>query len=203
MLLISDPSIEGSNQTSVRTSCWPWRRRRAADAANGTSDDEDEAPRGTKKAAFALAVGVGYLSDPPELQGCAHYVEHMLFMGTKKFPKENGWSTFLSRHGGVDNGETFAESTVFYFDLVPEQLQAGLERFGSFFSSPLFKWGSSAREARQIDSGLSRPRRTTRAARTALGPPDHSSAPAAASGGATRRASSTTRSGRRWTRAVS
>ena len=152
VLLISDPSIEGSNQTSVRTSCWPWRRRRAADAANGTLEDEDEAPRGTKKAAFALAVGVGYLSDPPELQGCAHYVEHMLFMGTKKFPKENGWSTFLSRHGGVDNGETFAESTVFYFDLVPEQLQAGLERFGSFFSSPLFKWGSSAREARQIDS---------------------------------------------------
>ena len=76
----------------------------------------------------------------------------MLFMGTKKFPRENGWSTFLSRHGGVDNGETFAEHTVFYFDLVPEQLRAGLDRFGAFFASPLFKWGSSAREARQIDS---------------------------------------------------
>eukprot|EP00966_Prymnesium_polylepis_P048452 1122202-Prymnesium_polylepis.1 len=73
-------------------------------------------------------------------------------MGTKKHPKENGWNEFLSRHGGADNGETEAETTVFYFSVGPDHLQPALERFGGFFSAPLFKWSASSREAKQIDS---------------------------------------------------
>jgi nardilysin len=34
-----------------------------------------------RKAAIAMAVGVGSFSDPPHLQGAAHFLEHMLFMG--------------------------------------------------------------------------------------------------------------------------
>ena len=111
-LLISDPTIGGkaSQKMQEPSGCWPCRRRAPAD-----EDEANDEEAATKKAACALSVGVGYLSDPSELQGCAHYVEHMLFMGTGKYPKENGWSTFLSRHGGLDNGETFAEATVFYF----------------------------------------------------------------------------------------
>lgn len=43
----------------------------------------------TKKASASLSVGVGSLQDPVEVQGIAHYLEHMLFMGTKKYPDEN------------------------------------------------------------------------------------------------------------------
>ena len=70
-----------------------------------------------KKAAAALCVGVGSLSDPRTLEdgfgleGLAHFVEHMLFMGTVPYPDENGWSAFLSSHGGEDNGETHSEAT--------------------------------------------------------------------------------------------
>ena len=100
VLLISDPSIGGGEAGAARepVSCWPCSRQATA------TDDEanDDEAAATKKAACALSVGVGYLSDPSELQGCAHYVEHMLFMGTRKYPKENGWSTFLSRHGGLE-----------------------------------------------------------------------------------------------------
>jgi hypothetical protein len=38
----------------------------------------------TDKAAAAVDVKVGHLSDPRELAGCAHLVEHMKFLGTKK-----------------------------------------------------------------------------------------------------------------------
>lgn len=38
----------------------------------------------TKVSAVCLDVNVGSRSDPPELQGLAHYVEHMLFLGTEK-----------------------------------------------------------------------------------------------------------------------
>ena len=37
------------------------------------------------RSAAALSVGVGYYYDPEEKSGLAHYLEHMLFLGTKKF----------------------------------------------------------------------------------------------------------------------
>jgi predicted Zn-dependent peptidase len=43
----------------------------------------------------ALSVGVGSLSDPMEAQGLAHYLEHMLFMGTEKYPSENDYSNVM------------------------------------------------------------------------------------------------------------
>lgn len=45
-----------------------------------------------QKSAAALSVGVGSFSDPLEAQGLAHYLEHMLFMGTSKYPVENEYS---------------------------------------------------------------------------------------------------------------
>jgi len=36
------------------------------------------------KAAASMDVGVGHLSDPENLAGCAHFCEHLMFMGTKK-----------------------------------------------------------------------------------------------------------------------
>ncbi|KAK6052644.1 peptidase, M16 family, partial [Cooperia oncophora] len=43
----------------------------------------------TDKSAAAMDVNVGSLMDPWELQGLAHFCEHMLFLGTDKYPKEN------------------------------------------------------------------------------------------------------------------
>jgi insulysin len=38
----------------------------------------------TDKASAAMDVNVGNFSDPPDMPGLAHCVEHMLFMGTQK-----------------------------------------------------------------------------------------------------------------------
>ena len=38
------------------------------------------------KSSAALSVGVGSFKDPITSQGLAHYLEHMLFMGTTKYP---------------------------------------------------------------------------------------------------------------------
>jgi secreted Zn-dependent insulinase-like peptidase len=143
-------------------SCLPSRRTRRSAAAqevtlemasDGQDDDEkSDAAAATKMAACAICVGVGYLCDPPEVQGLAHFVEHMLFMGTAEHPKENGWSEFLASHGGEDNGETSAEHTACFFDVHPSYLRAAVARFAGFFSGPLFKWSGSQREVQAIDS---------------------------------------------------
>ena len=46
------------------------------------------------RSAAALAVGVGHLHDPVEKQGLAHYLEHMLFLGTKKYPEVGSFKNF-------------------------------------------------------------------------------------------------------------
>lgn len=38
----------------------------------------------TDKAAAAMDVKVGHLSDPEDLPGLAHFCEHLMFMGTEK-----------------------------------------------------------------------------------------------------------------------
>ena len=65
----------------------------------------------TDKSAAALDVHIGHMSDPVNLPGLAHFCEHMLFLGTEKFPDENEYSKFLSQHGGSFNAFTSSDHT--------------------------------------------------------------------------------------------
>ena len=76
---------------------------RAGRARSRAGDDNGD-DEGGKKAACALCLGVGYLCDPPLVDGLAHFTEHMLFMGTEPFPGENEWSEFLAASGGERHG---------------------------------------------------------------------------------------------------
>lgn len=44
---------------------------------------------------------IGHMCDPEELPGLAHFCEHMLFLGTEKYPVENEYPRFLSEHGVI------------------------------------------------------------------------------------------------------
>ncbi len=56
----------------------------------------------TEKASAALDVNVGHFCDHKDVSGLAHFLEHLLFMGTEKYPIENEYSEFLSAHGGFN-----------------------------------------------------------------------------------------------------
>ena len=47
-----------------------------------------------ERSAAAVSVHAGYSSDPPWLPGLAHFCEHMLFMGTEKYPDESDFMNF-------------------------------------------------------------------------------------------------------------
>ncbi|PIA15917.1 a-pheromone processing metallopeptidase Ste23 [Coemansia reversa NRRL 1564] len=104
------------------------------------------------KACAALDVNVGSLADPPEFQGLAHFCEHLLFMGTEKYPKENEYNEYLSAHGGYANAYTDLEDTCYYFELTYDALEGALDRFSQFFISPLFTADCTDREVRAVDS---------------------------------------------------
>ena len=58
----------------------------------------------TDKASAAIDIYVGQLCD--SLPGIAHYLEHMLFIGTSKYPIENAYDQYLNTHGGSSNAFT-------------------------------------------------------------------------------------------------
>jgi nardilysin len=115
-----------------------------------TPEGEDGAP--AKKAAAALSVAVGSFSDPDNLPGLSHYLEHMLFMGSETFPDENEYDSYLSSKGGSSNACTEDEATTYHFDVRSDSLYAALQRFAGFFTCPLIKKDSLEREVEAVDS---------------------------------------------------
>ncbi|MCW8884294.1 MAG: insulinase family protein, partial [Motiliproteus sp.] len=71
----------------------------------------------TDKAAVSLDVGVGSGDDPEQRQGLAHFLEHMLFLGTGKYPKAGEYQAYISAHGGSHNAFTAYDRTNYFFDI--------------------------------------------------------------------------------------
>nr|GAT43337.1 insulin-degrading enzyme [Mycena chlorophos]GAT43339.1 insulin-degrading enzyme [Mycena chlorophos] len=104
------------------------------------------------KAAASLDVAVGHLHDPDDMPGLAHFCEHLLFMGTEQFPKENEYSEYLAKNNGASNAFTATSNTNYYFNVATTALPGALERFSGFFHSPLFAPSCTSRELNAVDS---------------------------------------------------
>ncbi|KAG2463496.1 NRDC protein, partial [Polypterus senegalus] len=105
-----------------------------------------------KQSAAALCIGVGSFSDPDDLPGLAHFLEHMVFMGSEKYPAENGFDAFLKKHGGSDNASTDCERTIFQFDVQRKYFKEALDRWAQFFICPLMIKDAVDREVEAVDS---------------------------------------------------
>lgn len=106
----------------------------------------------TDKSSASMDINVGFMCDPKNIPGLAHFCEHMLFLGTEKYPLENEYNKFLSQNGGSSNAYTQAEHTNYYFDIAPEELHGALDRFAQFFLSPLFTDSATEREVNAVNS---------------------------------------------------
>lgn len=62
------------------------------------------------------------------IQGLAHFLEHLLFLGTSKYPRENEYLEYLSQHSGSRNAFTGPENTNYYFDVGRDYLEGALDR---------------------------------------------------------------------------
>jgi insulysin len=95
---------------------------------------------------------VGHMSDPAETPGLAHFLEHMLFLGTTSYPEDNSYKKWLNDHGGSSNASTSMERTNYFFDVAAPHLESTLDRFSSFFIEPLFSQDCTDKELSAVDN---------------------------------------------------
>ena len=102
--------------------------------------------------AATLSVGVGAFQDPNDAQGIAHFLEHMLFMGSKKYPKPNEYMQFIQENGGDANAFTAAEQTTYLFSINSSKFEPALDRLSSSIKDPLFDPTMVGKEINAVNS---------------------------------------------------
>jgi len=106
------------------------------------------------KSLAALAIPVGSLEDPDSQLGLAHYTEHMLLMGSKKYPEPESLSEFLKKHGGSHNGSTASYRTAFYLEVENDALQPAVDRLADAIAEPLLDPVNADRERNAVNAEL-------------------------------------------------
>ncbi len=127
------------------------RKRLSFTLENGLEVLLIQDPR-AKKAAVAVDVGIGAANDPVEHTGLSHYLEHMLFVSTLKYPELNGFDKFTADHNGGSNAYTDTYHTNYHFDVNAGVLKEGLDRFSQFFISPTFDPSQLEKELEAVDA---------------------------------------------------
>lgn len=102
------------------------------------------------QAAASLAVGAGSWDNPKEHPGLAHFLEHMLFMGTASHPEEGSFHNFLEKNGGRRNAYTASSKTVYAFSINPTAFNQALSHFSEFFYEPLISSSALNRERNAV-----------------------------------------------------
>ncbi len=106
---------------------------------------------GANQSAAAVAVRVGSWDDPKEYPGTAHFLEHMLFMGTAAYPQEEEYMQYIHEHGGKVNAFTATDRTVYMFSIDNDAYDEALDRFSHFFIDPLLSTSCINRELLAVD----------------------------------------------------
>jgi insulysin len=109
-------------------------------------------------AAASMAVDVGSYANPEDAQGLTHFLEHMLFLGTGKYPDVAEYSAYLRQNDGYRNGYTATDHTNFHFEVHPAAFEGALDRFAQFFIAPLFNPEFIERELKAVDSEFQKDR---------------------------------------------
>lgn len=102
------------------------------------------------KSGASLVVNVGQIDDPADREGLAHFLEHMLFLGTEKFPDVGEYGNYMQQNGGFHNAYTSSDHTNYQFEVRHEAFAGGLDRFAQFFIAPKFNPEFTGREINAV-----------------------------------------------------
>ena len=88
--------------------------------------------------ATSVMVEVGSRNETPQINGVSHFLEHMVFKGTKKYPTTEDVN-FIERMGGLQNAYTDVDITSFHNKLMASDWKEALELNKEFALNPLLE----------------------------------------------------------------
>lgn len=89
-------------------------------------------------ATVAAFIKVGSRFETDASNGLSHFVEHMLFRGTDRFPTSLALNTAIERLGSTLHAETGRDYTLLSMGFEPELVDAGLDLLGELLTRPRF-----------------------------------------------------------------
>jgi coenzyme PQQ biosynthesis probable peptidase PqqF len=99
-----------------------------------------------KRCAAALRVAAGSHDVPLAWPGLAHFLEHLLFLHTERFPAGQGLMAYVQSHGGQVNARTNERTTDYFFEVPAQALAGGLERLSDMLAHPRMNLDDQQRE---------------------------------------------------------
>src|SRR5579863_4366071 len=93
--------------------------------------------QGMRSASIALIFTVGSRFETQSQAGISHFIEHMLFKGSQRYPTARHISEAIEGVGGVFNGSTDKELTMYTARVPGEQLPTIMEVLADMVRRPL------------------------------------------------------------------
>ncbi|KAJ2499146.1 metalloprotease [Coemansia sp. RSA 1972] len=93
--------------------------------------------------AASLSVNIGSMADPKEFPGMAHFLEHMLFLGSAKYPTENEYAQYIDNNMGHWSAATAMTETTYYFSIANPAFEADIMKLtvaGNHSVEQLIEW---------------------------------------------------------------
>ncbi|MGV8675574.1 pyrroloquinoline quinone biosynthesis protein PqqF [Pseudomonas aeruginosa] len=89
-----------------------------------------------RRAAAAVRIEAGSHDAPAIYPGLAHFLEHLVFLGSQQFAAEDGLLPLVQAHGGQVNASTRERHTDYFFELPVVSCAAGLARLCDMLARP-------------------------------------------------------------------
>ena len=108
------------------------------------------------KSLMSVGLPIGSMEDPILQQGLAHYLEHMILMGSKSFPETNSLDGFLTKNGGYNNAYTASDRTVYYLEVNNNAFDEAVSRLSDAFAQPLLSESNAKKEVNAVNAEMVR-----------------------------------------------
>lgn len=108
------------------------------------------------KSLMSVGLPMGSMEDPIQQQGLAHYLEHMILMGSKAFPETNSLDGFLTKNGGYNNAYTASDRTVYFLEVNNNAFDEAVARLSDAFAAPLLSETNAKKEVNAVNAEMVR-----------------------------------------------
>lgn len=105
---------------------------------------------GTEAATVLVSVKVGSRHEPLNIWGGSHFIEHLMFKGTKRRPKAVDISRELDRYGAEYNAFTGKDRTAYYVKIAGDKLPVAIDLLHDMMFQSLYVPAEMNRERKVI-----------------------------------------------------